>query len=231
MSGELVSATNEKMKSETHNRDCLISMRDMPDKVFDLAIVDVPYGLGEDGGKFRDRLGGGHRILPKKAWDTSAPPQRYFDELFRVSADQIIWGANHFNSKIWHDSPGWIYWDKLMGGDFADGELAWTSFDRPLKKFTYCNKRGGAIHPTQKPVALYKWLLTNYAKPGDTILDTHLGSGSSRIAAYDLGFDFCGYELDADYHAAQEERFANHIAQANLFEGPRAVETVQTGLF
>lgn len=218
------------MKSEVFNTDCLEAMRQMPDKAFDLAIVDVPYGIGEDGGKFRDRLGGGHRVLPKKNWDSKSPTQEYFDELFRVSWYQIIWGANHFIDKIAKPSAGWIYWDKLMGGDFADGELAWSNFNRPLQKFTYCNKRGGAIHPTQKPVALYRWLLTNYAKPGNTILDTHLGSGSSRIAAYDLGFDFTGYELDADYFDAQEKRFANHIAQPKLFEAPAIIQT-QEALF
>jgi len=200
-------------------------MRQMPDKAFDLAICDVPYGIGEDGGKFRDRKGGGHRVLAKKNWDSEPPTYEYFEQLFRVSWYQIIWGANHFIDKIAKPSAGWIYWDKLMGGDFADGELAWSSFDKPLKKFTYCNKRGGAIHPTQKPVALYKWLLTNYAKPGDTILDTHLGSGSSRIAAYDLGFDFTGYELDKDYFEAQEKRFADHIAQPKLFEPTPAIVT------
>lgn len=213
------------MNSVTYNSDCLAAMREMPDKAFDLAIVDVPYGIGEDGGRFRDRKGGGHRVLPKKNWDSESPTQEYFDELFRVSWFQIIWGANHFIDKIAKPSAGWIYWDKLMGGDFADGELAWSNFNRPLRSFTYCNKRGGAIHPTQKPVALYKWLLTNYAKQGDTILDTHLGSGSSRIAAYDLGFDFTAFELDHDYWLAQEERFARHIAQPKLFKPVPIIET------
>ena len=219
------------MRSIVYNQDCLEAMRQMPDKAFDLAICDPPYGIGEDGGKFRDRLGGGHRVLAKKNWDSAPPTQDYFNHLFRVSNNQIIWGANHFVDKIGKPSAGWIYWDKLMGGDFADGELAWSSCDRPLRKFTYCNKRGGAIHPTQKPVALYKWLLTNYAKPGDTILDTHLGSGSSRIAAYDLGFDFTGFELDEDYYKAGCERFEIHTAQAKLFDAP-VLETVeQNNLF
>lgn len=218
--------------SVVHNADCLEAMRAMDGNAFDLAIVDVPYGIGEDGGRFRDRKGGGHRVLPKKHWDSESPSQTYFDELFRVSQNQIIWGANHFIDKIAKPSAGWIYWDKLMGGDFADGELAWTSFERPLRAFRYCNKRGGAIHPTQKPITLYKWLLTNYAKPGDTILDTHLGSGSSRIAAYDLGFDFTGYELDKDYFDAQEERFAIHTAQARLFESvPEPIVETQSQLF
>lgn len=198
----------------------------MPDKAFDLAVVDPPYGIGEDGGKFRDRLGGGHRVLPQKHWDNDVPTDEYFQELFRVSENQIVWGANHFIDKIPKPSAGWIYWDKLMGGDFADGELAWSSFDRSLRKFTYCNKRHGAIHPTQKPVALYKWLLTNYAEPGQTILDTHMGSQSSRIAAYDLGFSYVGYEIDEDYFKAGCERFETHCRQPKLFE-PHAAQPVQ----
>ena len=212
------------MKSIAENRDCMDAMREMPDKAFDLAIVDPPYGIGEDGGRFRDRKGGGHRVLPKKNWDAEPPERSYFLELFRVSKHQIIWGANHLISRFALDSSGWVYWNKLMGGDFSDGELAWTSFNKPLKSFTFCNKYAGKIHPTEKPVALYKWLLQNYAKPGDTILDTHLGSGSSRIAAYDLGFDFTGYELDKDYFEAQEKRFQGHIAQATLFEPPPVVK-------
>jgi site-specific DNA-methyltransferase (adenine-specific) len=158
--------------------------------------------------------------------------------LCRVSRDQIIWGANHFISRIDDardaNSPCWIVWDKDNGAnDFADCELAWSSFPTAVRRFKYtwngmlqqdmANKER-RIHPTQKPVALYKWLLTNYAKEGDKILDTHLGSGSSRIAAYDLGFDFTGYELDKDYFNAQEQRFANHIAQPKLFEAPKPVQ-------
>lgn len=216
--------------SETFNIDCMEALREAPDNHWDLAICDPPYGIGEDGGRFRDRKGGGHRVLQKKSWDNQPPSEVYFKELFRVSANQIIFGANHFISKFALDSSGWIYWDKMMGGDFSDGELAWSSFDRPLRSFSYCNKYHGKTHPTQKPVALYKWLLTNYAKPGDRILDTHLGSGSSRIAAYDLGFDFTGYELDADYYNAQEERFQRHIAQPKLFV-PESVPMKQEAMF
>ena len=199
------------------NGDCMEVMKHVRDGEFELACVDPPYGIGEDGGKFRDRKGGGHRILAKKNWDNEPPQDDYFTELFRVSLNQIIWGANHFIDKVAKPSAGWIYWDKLMGGDFADGELAWSNFDTPLRKFTYCNKRGGAIHPTQKPVKLYEWLLTNYAKTGQRILDTHLGSGSSAIAAQNLGFEFVGVELDVDYFQASVERFKKHIQQVRMF--------------
>ena len=160
--------------------------------------------------------------------DAESPPIEYFQELFRVSKYQIIWGANHFISKIPYDSPSWIVWDKLNGNtDFADCELAWTSFDCAVRKFSFrwqgmlqgnMKNKETRIHPNQKPVALYKWLLKNYAQPGWKIFDSHVGSGSSRIACYDMGFDFIGCENDPDYWQAQEDRFKNHIAQAGLFD-------------
>lgn len=200
------------------NVDCMEYMKGLDDNAFELAIVDPPYGIGEDGGKFRDRKGGGHRVLPKKNWDICSPKEEYFTELKRISNNQIIWGANHFAGIFKSSSSGWIYWNKLMGGDFSDGELAYTSFNRALKSFTYCNKRGGAIHPTQKPVKLYQWLLKNYAKEGDRILDTHLGSGSSAIAAHYAGFDFVGCELDKDYYEASKKRFELETAQEDMFQ-------------
>lgn len=215
--------------------DCLDAMREMPDKAFDLAIVDVPYGINA-ANYTRGGTQYGNAIAPSfayeiKDWDKIAPPQIYFNELRRVSAHQIIWGANHFIENISLNSSAWVVWDKDNGDNgYADCELAWTSFDCATRKVKIrwhgmLQENGGwrkesRIHPTQKPVALYKWLLTNYAKPADTILDTHLGSGSSRIAAYDLGFDFTGYELDKDYFDAQERRFADHIAQPNMFHAP-----------
>jgi site-specific DNA-methyltransferase (adenine-specific) len=205
------------MKSQVFNRDCLEAMREMPDKAFDLAIVDPPYGIGAN----KEKPHNGWQDWGIKQWDNLPPCNEYFSELFRVSRNQIIWGANHFIERINRNSAGWILWDKGQR-DFslADGELAWSSFNRAMRIFAMSRASAlqeGKIHPTQKPVALYKWLLTNYAKPGQSILDTHLGSGSSRIAAYDLGFDFTGYELDKDYFEAQEARFANHIAQPKLF--------------
>jgi site-specific DNA-methyltransferase (adenine-specific) len=226
--------------SEAHNRDCMAAMAEMEDNAFDLAIVDVPYGIGENGSTnhTRGKLAVAQDYKAFAGADRDPPPNYYFRELCRVSRDQIIWGANHFISRIDDardaNSPCWIVWDKDNGAnDFADCELAWSSFPTAVRRFKYtwngmlqqdmANKER-RIHPTQKPVALYKWLLTNYAKEGDKILDTHLGSGSSRIAAYDLGFDFTGYELDKDYFNAQEQRFANHIAQPKLFEAPKPVQ-------
>ena len=206
------------MINEVKLCDNMDYMKTVPDGYFELAIVDPPYGIGEDGGKFRGKKGEWHRVLEKKEWDKETPPQQYFNELFRISQNQIIWGGNYFTDKV-PVSRCWLYWDKLMSGDFSDGELAWTSFDKVLKKFTMCNKYHGKIHPTQKPVALYKWILKNYAKPGYKIFDSHVGSGSSRIACYDMGFDFIGCEKDEDYWNAQEKRYHDYTAQASLFSG------------
>jgi len=191
-------------------------MKDIPDKYFELAIVDPPYGIGEDGGKFRDRKGGGHRVLTAKNWDTEKPTKEYWQELKRVSINQIVWGGNYFTDCL-NVSRGWIYWEKLMGGDFSDGELAWTSFDRVLKQFTHCNKMSGKFHPTQKPVALYKWLLKNYAKQGDKILDTHSGSGTLAIACIDMGFDYLCIEKDKDYYTASVKRINKELIKIKLF--------------
>lgn len=196
----------------------MIGMARYPDKHFDLAIVDPPYGIGAS----EMQMGLGKKKWKKgKGWDNEVPNPEYFEELFRVSKNQIIWGANHFVLPI---SRGWIFWDKDVQPDlsFSSGELAWTSFDVVLKKanIDYSGFRGKdseKIHPTQKPVSLYRWLLHNYAEKGQKILDTHLVSGSSRIAAYDYGFDFIGFELDKDYFEAQELRFKRHTAQLNMF--------------
>ena len=193
-------------------------MAHVPEKHFELSCVDPPYGIGESGGVFRDRKGGGHRVLEKKHWDKESPNVDYFNELKRVSINQIIWGSNHFASKINQDSSGWIYWNKLMGGDFSDGELAYTSFNRALKSFTFCNKYAGKIHPTEKPTALYEWLLTNYAKQGDKILDTHGGSMSSVIAALNLGYEIVCSELDVDYYNAGVKRVEQSQKQERLFK-------------
>ena len=216
-------------ESKIYNIDCLAAMREMPDKAFSLAVVDPPYGIGRDGER-----GGAHRKAYKfKAWDSDIPPEEYFTELFRVSKNQIIWGANYF-CKFLPKSMGWVFWDKGQRISQSDGELAFTSFERALRVFE-CNRfriaRDGAIHPTQKPIALYKWLLQNYAKPGDTILDTHLGSGSSRIAAYDMGFDFTGYELDTEYFNASDVRFKNHISNLKLFAPDEMYRPEQARMF
>lgn len=222
--------------SVVENIDCMTRMREAPDNHWSLAICDPPYGLGQRlcaGGRNNQPGRISASLYNGKAWD-AVPTQDYFDELFRVSVNQIIWGGNYFTLP---PSRGFIVWDKHQPLDtFSFGEFAWTSFDRPAKKLSlmYTNYVGGdanKIHPTQKPVALYKWLLTNYAKPGDTILDSHMGSQSSRIAAYDLGFDYCGFELDEDYYKAGCERFERHVAQGNLFTSSNVSVVQQEALF
>lgn len=208
---ELIVAENK-----AYNMDCVEAMKDMPDKAFDLCVVDPPYGLPKDSSNGRGKLS--KRTFNKgniSTWDT-APGEEYFKELFRVSKNQIIFGGNYF---CLPSCRCFIVWDKLQPWEnFSHCEYAWTSFNSPAKIFRFDNRTGGKIHPTQKPVELYVWILNRYAKPGDKILDTHLGSGSSRIAAYNLGFDFTGFEIDKDYFEAQEERFEQHTAQCTLFE-------------
>jgi site-specific DNA-methyltransferase (adenine-specific) len=200
---------------ELLNMDCMEYMAGLPDKAFELAIVDPPYGIGAANGAHSNL-----KELGNKNWDECAPNDAYFRELFRVSKNQLIWGGNYF---MLPPTRGFIFWDKHpMPPSYAQGEYCWTSFDINSKK--WCGRTGNEtpvshrIHPTQKPVALYEWLLTNYAKPGDRILDTHLGSGSSAIAAHNLGFAFVGMELDADYYAAACKRFEQHKAQSSLFQ-------------
>lgn len=219
--------------SEVFNMDCMEGMAKYLDKYFELAIVDPPYGIGhsisagEQSGQQYGRSAAPKKKYIIKDWDKSAPQKKYFDEIIRISKNQIIWGANHFISNIPYDSSCWVVWDKDNSeNNFADCELAWTSFKSAVRRYKFkwhgmlqenMKNKEIRIHPTQKPVALYKWLLTNYAKQGDKILDTHLGSGSSRIAAYDMGFDFTGFELDKDYFEAQEKRFNDFKAQLKLF--------------
>jgi site-specific DNA-methyltransferase (adenine-specific) len=205
-------------ESITYNTDCLEYMKTLPDKAFELAIVDPPYGIGAA----KMTMGSGrHSFVKGKDWDNGIPKADYFEQLFRVSINQIIWGGNYFTEHL-PPSKNWIVWDKQNPNlSFAEGELAWVREGKLLRIFQHYSaqvEEGGKIHPTQKPVALYEWLLKHYAKPGDKILDTHLGSGSSRIAAYNLGFDFVGCEIDPDYFAAEEKRFAAHIAQTSLFD-------------
>lgn len=217
------------MTNKALNMDCMDYMRKCSDKQFSLAIVDPPYGIGESGAKnrTRDHLAKAKDYHPIFGKDKAPPVIEYFNELKRVSKNQIIWGANHFVDLIPFKSPCWLVWDKDNGkADFADCELAYTSFNSAVRKFTFrwngmlqgnMKHKEGRIHPHQKPVALYKWILSHYAKAGDIILDTHLGSGSSRIAAYDMGFDFIGTEIDREYFEEQEKRFKEHCAQGSLF--------------
>ena len=220
---------------EYTNEDCMVGMARYPDKHFDLAIVDVPYGIGEDGRKEASRIRTTTKwknpAQPKyavKNWDNASPDSNYFSELIRVSKRQIIWGANHFISKIPFDSSCWLVWYKngqTPNCDFADCELAWTNFNKAVRYFAFpwtgfgaVNAKENRIHPTQKPVALYKWLLKNYAKTGDLILDTHVGSASSLIACYDMGFDAVGFELDPDYYKASKQRLEDFMRQPRLEE-------------
>lgn len=206
--------------SEVFNECNMIGMARYPDKYFDVAIDDPPWGIGEDGGK--NRRGKSKHI--KKKWDNKPPGIEYFKELFRVSKNQIIWGGNYFPQFL-TPSMGWICWDKkLDNSDFSDFELAYTSFHRAAKIFRY-SKNGGSrlphaladiIHPCQKPVKLYRWILSNYAKPGYKILDPHMGSQSSRIAAYEMEMDYYGWENDRDYFNDGNNRFNNHTKQLKL---------------
>jgi site-specific DNA-methyltransferase (adenine-specific) len=198
-----------------------------PDNFYDLALVDPPYGIGEDGGdKKRATKGIKSPIYTKKNWDSSAPNKEYFIELLRVSKKVIIWGANHFIENIPNaNSSCWIVWDKDNTGDFADCELAWTNFETAVRKIKIrwngmlqedMKNKETRIHPTQKPVALYKWILDKYAKQGDKILDTHIGSMSIAIACHDYGFDLTGCELDPEYYAKGIERVQRHVNQLKL---------------
>lgn len=228
------------IENVAYNCDCMEYMKSQPDKVFDLAVVDPPYGIGADmfnngsgASKDKDKYGTAVRCRKNRlnqgagklkgrilnqsdcSWDSNPPPQEYFDQLFRVSKNQIIWGGNYFHLR---PTRGIIVWDKMQPWEnFSQVELAWTSFDCPAKLFRMSNTMSGKIHPTQKPVEMYAWIYSKFAKPGDKILDTHLGSGSSRIAAYDAGLDFTGCEIDPVYFQKQQERFAQHTAQMSLF--------------
>ncbi len=210
------------MKSEVYNCDCMELMAKYPDGYFELAIVDPPYKIAS-----QQKSGVGSKIdMSGKMnnWNDKLPDKEYFNELFRVSKNQIIWGANNYEGLP--RSEYFTIWNKEQTVEnFASLEYAWVSMGvgKPAKMFTYSihkhnNTKGLKIHPTMKPVALYKWLLDNYAKKGDKILDTHLGSGSSRIACYDFKFDFVGCELDKEYFDAMEDRFKKHISQQTIFD-------------
>jgi site-specific DNA-methyltransferase (adenine-specific) len=195
-------------------------MADMPDNYIDLAIVDPPYGIGGDSVHTDRPLKGAGKLKNialnkfQTKWDI-APDHNYFNKLFRISKNQIIWGGNYFNLGR---TRGFIFWDKIQYfKNFSAGEFAWTSFERPAALFRFDNKYSGKIHPTQKPIALYRWLLQNYAKPGQLILDTHSGSGSCAIACMLEGFDFIAIEKDKDYWKASVDRFNTEKSQLKLF--------------
>ena len=201
---------------ELHNIDCMQYLATLDDNAFDLAIVDPPYGIGEGKKTKRTRKKHNNKIVHKnKDWDNSIPNKEYFKELKRVSKNQIIWGANYMVEHL-PPSMGWIFWEKKIGGDFSDGELAYTSFNRALKMFTKWSGGNNKIHPTQKPIKLYEWLLMNYAKEGDKILDTHLGSGSIALACHNLGFELTACELDKEYYEAAMKRLKQHQLQLRI---------------
>jgi len=200
---------------DLNNQDCLEAMRQMADNHFDLAIVDPPYGLGDavvnSGGRFK-------RYENKNGnWDKDIPSQEYFDELFRISKNQIIWGGNYFPLP---PSKCFIVWDKKQpqGVSFAMAELAWASFEKVAKIFRYRTQgQEGRFHPTQKPVKLYEWLLDNYAEEGQTILDTHLGSGSIALACHNRGYSLTAFEIDKEYFEAAKKRLEIHQSQLTMF--------------
>ena len=206
-----------------YNQDCMEAMAGFDDNRFDLAIVDPPYGIGIDGQKENKKGKKSDRKFHKhKGWDKKTPNKDYFNQLQRVSKNQIIWGANYFVEHLTKGKKGWIVWDKGQHGlTMSDCELAYGSFSKPTRIFTQNRvillQEGETIHPTQKPVKLYEWLLMNYAKKGDKILDTHLGSGSIAIACHNLGYDLEGYELDKDYYDAAKKRLQEHQSQLRMF--------------
>lgn len=237
------------MKTDTldlRNMDCMELMKEFPDNYFDLAVVDPPYGIGQNGArnKTRTRRAAATDYKPVAGGDKKPPNEQYFIELFRVSKNQIIWGANHFISKFAADSPSWIVWDKHNSDNgFADCELAFTSHKKAVRKFDFmwsgmmqgCPEDGRVqqgnkklnekrIHPTQKPVALYNWIFKNYAKPGMKILDTHMGSGSIAIASHYAGMHLTASELDEHYFPTACERIENETSQLCLFEQADLVE-------
>jgi site-specific DNA-methyltransferase (adenine-specific) len=193
-----------------------------PDKYFDLAIVDPPYGINRSGQRQIITKNPKHKrkYFKNKGWDNEIPKKEYFDQLFRVSKNQIIWGANYFTQYL-PSSMGWIFWDKGQDLTMSDGELAFTSFEIALRRKIINRNQlivdGGTQHPTQKPILLYKWILDKYAKQGDKILDTHLGSGSIAIACHDYGFELTACELDKEYYDSAIKRIKNHVSQQKLF--------------
>ena len=221
------------MSIELLNIDCMEYMATQPDNAFDLAIVDPPYGINADkaqnaaaeqriNARPGSKAGRGWKKYRETEWDNAPPRKEYFIELRRVSKHQIIWGGNYMTENL-PPSMGWIVWNKMQREfSLADGELAWSSYEKALRIFDM--SRGEALaknkdrfHPTQKPVKLYDWLLSNYAEKGQRILDTHLGSGSSAIAAHYFGCDFVGCEIDPDYYQAAKVRLENETRQQAMF--------------
>jgi len=203
-----------------YNADCMEAMKEIPDKFFQLAMCDPPYGIGHDGQRKRvhNNVKHNRKYHARKGWDRETPPPEYFRELERVSENQIIFGGNYFVPMLNRGTKGWVVWDKGQHGlSMSDCELAYSSFDCPTRVVVInraaLQSDGDTIHPTQKPVRLYEWILQNYAQPGDRILDTHAGSASSLIACHNLGFDFLGFEIDKVYFERARQRLDDVRAQ------------------
>ena len=212
----------EEMKNKIILADCMDIMKDIPDKYFELAIVDPPYGIGAGSEKFKNGTSNNNIGYKVNDWDI-IPDENYFNELFRTSKHQIIWGGNYFINYL-HNTKCLIIWDKLTGNNsYADAEIAWSSFNYPIKIYkklwlgANAKNETKRIHPTEKPVALYRWLLINYAKPGDKIIDTHSGSGSLACACHLEKFDFLAIEKDEDYYKSSVERLDTLRSQGVLF--------------
>ncbi|MDX9704010.1 MAG: DNA methyltransferase [Candidatus Auribacterota bacterium] len=214
------------MKSEAYLMDCMDYMKTIPDNYFSLSVVDPPYGINMDGGKIGGNNCGKAKDYTQKDWDKEPPSLEYFKELMRVSKNQIVWGANHFISRMPFDSSCWIIWDKDNSGNFADCEMAWTSFNTAVRKYKFrwngmlqqnMKDKEIRLHPTQKPVKLYEWIYHTYLPDGGKVFDSHLGSGSNRIAADKAGnIDFYSTEIDPDYFNDQEKRFRQYKSQLTL---------------
>jgi len=232
------------VRSIVYLMDCMEGLKQIPDKYFELVIVDPPYGIerfktaqNETTGVYAKR--GSWKVGDAENWNNKKPNKEYFEQLFRVSKNQIIWGANNF---VLPPTEYFCVWDKQQYmPNFASAELAWVSMGlkKPAKVFRYSihqenanrEKEGGKFHPTQKPIKLYEWLLMNYAKEGDKILDTHLGSQSSRIAAYKAGLDFTGFELDKEYFEQGNKRFSDFLTVYEQEVGKEKVLNGQARLF
>lgn len=209
---------------ELYLGDCIEIMQAL--ERADAVVTDPPYGIGEDGGRFRGRKGQNIRVLPKGNWDSATPPQLAFDLMLARSDEQIIWGGNYFTDKL-RPSKGWLYWQKLMGGDFADGELAWTSRDRALREFTKCPKGQQAQHPTQKPVEVMSWCLT-FIPDSQSILDPFMGSGTTGVACVKAGRRFIGIEQHEPYFNIACDRIRKAYAQPDMFvSSPKPEEPKQ----
>lgn len=223
-----------------YNLDSENAIKMIPDKYFELAIIDPPYGIKASeykrGGQQHGKAKAASKAYGSKDWDKKPPGDEYFKNLFRISKNQVIFGANHFISRIPYDSSCWIVWDKENGNnDYADCELAWTSFKKSVRLFRFrwqgmlqgdMKNKEIRFHPTQKPVALYQWIISKFAEPGDKIIDTHAGSGSCLVAAYKTQHDFLGFELDEEYFTKADKRIRDEMAQITIFDFLGGVKTI-----